>query len=54
MPHLKGRRIVELPNLLSDRFNNFRTGMASIAAPEASGPVEDGATVIRPVMHVLG
>jgi hypothetical protein len=52
--HLKGRRVVELPDLLPDRVNNPRTGMAGIAAPKAGGPVENGATVIRPIMHVLG
>jgi hypothetical protein len=54
MSHLKGWRIVQLGDLSLYGLNDPWTGMASIAAPEASCSIENGATVTRPVVHVLG
>lgn len=54
MSHLKGRRIVQLFDLSLNGLNDSWTGMASIAAPEASRSIENNATVTCPVMHVLG
>ena len=54
MAHLEGGCIVQLGNLLLDRFNDLGTGVTGVAAPEAGRAVENLAAVCCGVMHVLG
>ena len=52
--HLEGGGIVQFRRLLLDRFDDFRTAVTGVAAPQACGAVQHLPPVAGGVMHVLG
>ena len=54
MAELERGREVQLLSGFLDGRNNRLTTMAGIAAPEASGAIEDGFSLHVEVVHVLG
>mgnify|MGYP003694248413 CR=1 FL=1 len=54
MRHLKRRREIHLCRLILDRFDDLRTRMPCVDAPQARHGIEDLPTIVRPVVHAAG
>ncbi len=54
MAHLKRRRIVQFGGLAPNGFDDLRTTVAGVHAPESRGSIEDLTAVVRGVVHSLG
>lgn len=54
MPHLKRRRVVKFLDLPLHGFDNLGMRVAGVTAPETGRPVQYGAPIRRPIVHILG
>src|SRR5262249_11166449 len=54
MPHLEGRRVVELARLALNRFDDLAPSVPGVHAPKPGAAVENLPPVVAPVVHALG